>query len=211
MPHIFLLRHGETEGNERQIFRGRWDLPLNAAGRRQAALAGEALKSISFSSVFASPLLRARETAAEVAPDSTEIAVEESLIDIDYGDWTRMQAEAVAHAYPRQYRRWHHEPGNVIFPGGERLADVRARIEGFLNGLDARAPDQNILVVSHRVPIKVALCVSLGLADSAFWKITVDTASISIISLHEGSTSLISSNETGHLQTFGNKLDAIDF
>ena len=211
MAHIFLLRHGETEGNERQIFRGRWDLPLNTTGRRQASLAGEALKSISFSSVFTSPLLRARETAAEVAPNSTEIAVEESLIDIDYGDWTKMQAEDVADEYPRQYRTWHHDPANVVFPGGERLADVRARIERFLSGLDDRAPDQNILLISHRVPIKVALCVSLGLADSAFWRITADTASISIINLRGGSASLISCNETGHLQTFASKLDAIDF
>ena len=211
MAHIFLLRHGETEGNERQIFRGRWDLPLNTTGRRQAALAGEALKSISFSSVFTSPLLRARETASEAAPNSAEIAVEESLIDIDYGEWTKMQAEDAADAYPRNYRMWHHDPGNVVFPGGERLADVRGRIEGFLKGLDDRASDQNILLVSHRVPIKIALCVSLGLADSAFWRIAVDTASISIISLHEGSAGLISCNETCHLRAFGAKLDTIDF
>ena len=63
MPRIFILRHGETEGNQKRVFRGLWDLPLNENGQIQAARTGNALKGIKFSRIYTSPLIRAKETA----------------------------------------------------------------------------------------------------------------------------------------------------
>lgn len=62
---LVLIRHGESEANARGIWQGQLDFPLSKRGRRQAALAGGALRSEvgRISAVYASPLARAFETA----------------------------------------------------------------------------------------------------------------------------------------------------
>lgn len=80
---LYLIRHGQSEGNVRSSSEGlslseREDPPLTAKGQRQAHLAGEFLSDIVFDTVFASPLIRAAQTATEiikeqVAPKTLEI------------------------------------------------------------------------------------------------------------------------------------------
>ena len=60
---IYLVRHGQSEGNVRDLWYGKTDLPLTELGRSQARQAGEKLKNIPFSVCYASPLSRALETA----------------------------------------------------------------------------------------------------------------------------------------------------
>jgi broad specificity phosphatase PhoE len=43
---IILIRHGETEWNKEEIFRGRSDIPLNKNGLAQAAAMAESLKGL---------------------------------------------------------------------------------------------------------------------------------------------------------------------
>lgn len=62
--HLTVVRHGETDGNARNVIQGTIDTPLNATGRAQAVKAGAWLKGREeFDSVYASTLSRAAETA----------------------------------------------------------------------------------------------------------------------------------------------------
>jgi len=67
MTKFLLIRHGETEWNRELIFRGRSDIPLSAVGRRQAAQLAAALAHEPIAAIYASPLSRARDTAAAIA------------------------------------------------------------------------------------------------------------------------------------------------
>ena len=130
MTRIFVVRHGETDGNQKKIYRGHWDLPLNQNGQAQVKKAGEALKSVRLDAIYTSPLKRAVQTADAVAShQDVEPEEDESLIDIDYGDWTRLSDAEVAEKFPDQYRQWKQFPETVLFPGGEGLPSVRARVE----------------------------------------------------------------------------------
>ena len=212
MTRIFVARHGQTEGNESRIYRGRWDLPLNENGLEQAKRAAGALQGVTLSAIYTSPLRRAMQTADAVAvKQKVQPVEEEGLIDIDYGDWTRMPDARVAEEFPDLYRRWKQSPETMVFPGGEGLSSVRARVEPALTRLAERHPDENIALVSHRVPIKILLCAALGLDESAFWKVQIDTASITALDFHQGAFSLLFSNETCHLKPLGEKLGVADF
>jgi broad specificity phosphatase PhoE len=212
MTRIFVVRHGETDGNQKKIYRGRWDLPLNQNGMAQVRKAGEALKPVHLDAIFTSPLLRTRQTAEAVAArQDVEPEEDESLIDIDYGDWTRLPDAEVAEKFPDLYRQWRQSPETVLFPGGEGLPSVRARVEPVLKKLAEQHPDQAIALASHRVPIKLLLCAALGLPDSAFWQIQIDPASISALDYHDGKFNLIFQNETCHLKSFADKLGVMDF
>ena len=60
---IFLIRHGNTEFNEKKIFRGHFDVPLDKNGIKQAEKTGKFLKDINIDAIYSSPLNRACNTA----------------------------------------------------------------------------------------------------------------------------------------------------
>lgn len=60
---IYLVRHGETEWNEKKLIQGHSDIPLNVKGELQSKQLGEKLKNVHFEAVFSSDLIRAKRTA----------------------------------------------------------------------------------------------------------------------------------------------------
>ncbi|MGE5717958.1 MAG: histidine phosphatase family protein, partial [Acidobacteriota bacterium] len=65
---VRIARHGESEGNFAGSLQGsRFDTPLSARGSRQAEYLAIRLARDAIDAVWASPLIRARETAAIVA------------------------------------------------------------------------------------------------------------------------------------------------
>jgi len=60
---LYIMRHGQTNGNLRNLAHGVTDEPLNDTGRAQAAQAAKALSSVAFSHAYSSDLRRASETA----------------------------------------------------------------------------------------------------------------------------------------------------
>ena len=64
---LALVRHGQTDWNLAGRLQGRTDIPLNDTGREQAREVGRQLIGQNWSLVLASPLERARETAALIA------------------------------------------------------------------------------------------------------------------------------------------------
>ncbi|WP_318010808.1 histidine phosphatase family protein [Bacillus sp. RAR_GA_16] len=61
---IYLIRHGESEWNAAgDLYCGRTDIGLSKEGIAQAKNAGDFLSSVAFDRAYASPLIRARNTA----------------------------------------------------------------------------------------------------------------------------------------------------
>ena len=81
---IYLIRHGQTEFNDKNIFRGHLDIPLNSYGNSQAESIGKILKVINFDVIYSSPLTRAKKTAEiinEYQNKNVNIVVENGFID----------------------------------------------------------------------------------------------------------------------------------
>jgi len=60
---IYLVRHAETEWNEKKLIQGHSDIPLNKKGEIQAKDLSKKLSHVKFAAVFSSDLIRARRTA----------------------------------------------------------------------------------------------------------------------------------------------------
>ena len=88
MTEIILARHGETEWNVAEIFRGRIDIELNETGTKQAALLAEYLSRRKIEAICSSPLKRALNTAEIIAGyHKLDVEIAPGLIDFDYGEW----------------------------------------------------------------------------------------------------------------------------
>ncbi len=200
MTNIILARHGETEWNVAEIFRGRTDIGLNETGIRQAELLAEYLSGLKIQAIYSSPIKRALMTAETIARHHRlKVEVTPGLIDIDYGEWQGLSHQAVKHKYARIYREWQNSPHEAAIPGGESLLAVRERATGVINEVITRH-DGNIILVSHRVVNKVLICALLGLDNSHFWNIRLDTAAITNFAYENGRFILTEHNNTAYLK-----------
>jgi len=199
MTELILARHGETAWNVKRVFRGREDVDLDEAGIRQAELLGKYLSSWHLEAIYSSPLRRALDTANMVARyQKVAVAIAEGLTDFDYGEWQSLPEQEVKRLYPALLNKWHSNPDKVRIPGGESLEDVRRRAVGVVDGILVKHQG-NVLLVSHRVVIKVLACHLLGLDNSHFWNIRQDVCGITIFDYVDGRFVLTRHNDTSHL------------
>jgi broad specificity phosphatase PhoE len=200
MNQIILVRHGETEWNAGEIIRGRADVALNENGLKQAELLAGYLADFAIEAVYASPLQRTLKTAAAIAArHGLEVRSEPGLIDLSFGEWEGKPLEEVQEDYPELYRQWVKAPEKVMMPSGESLNDVRRRTLKLVNDVIARHQG-TVVLVSHRVVNKVLICVLLGLDNSHFWNIRIDTCGITTFNYENSQFILIEHNNTSFLK-----------
>jgi broad specificity phosphatase PhoE len=201
MVTIILARHGETDWNTGEIFRGRADVPLNATGLRQAELLAEYLSGEKIDIIYSSPLQRAVKTAEAItACHGLDVNTVENINDIDYGEWQGLSLDKVKERYPELYQDWLDTPEQVRFPGGESLAEVRGRAMPFVEDAVMRCGEGKIMVVSHRVVHKVLIGALLGLDNASFWNFRLDTGGITRFEFNDDRAVLVSHNDTSYLQ-----------
>ncbi|MFI5198335.1 MAG: histidine phosphatase family protein [Thermoanaerobaculia bacterium] len=148
---VRIARHGESEGNFAGSLQGsRVDTPLSARGRGQAECLAARLAGEAIDAVWASTMIRARETAAIVAaPLGLGVSLDADLVEFDWGVWSgRPYDGAIEKEVSGVRRRWRAGEADLSPSGGESPARVAVRADRFLARLrasGARAP----LVVAH--------------------------------------------------------------
>lgn len=211
MVKIILIRHGETDWNKEQVFRGKIDVPLNQRGLAQARGVRHALEGAAIDALYASPLARAFDTARAFAEGrNLEIRVGEGFSDIDFGSWQGLAHQQVKEQFPDLYATWMTDPHLVTFPRGETLLKVGKRAMAALERAIETNPGKTIAIVSHRVVNKVILCTVLGLDLSRFWHVKQDTCAINRFEYDAGSYYLTLLNDTCHLKGHADA-SAVDF
>ena len=204
MTKLYVVRHGQTAWNLKEVFRGRMDIPLDETGKKEVHLAGEALKDETLHAIYSSPLSRSMETAENIAKfQDLSVTPLESIIDISYGQWEGVSLVEVQKKYPDLYGLWLKEPHNITFPGGESLKQVRVRTRNAIDDLLEKHKDENIALVAHRVPNKVICCSLLGIDNSNFWRIQQDTASTNLFVYKDGQWIISYLNDTSYLKILG--------
>ena len=207
---LFLVRHGRTQWNKEEIFRGRADIPLDEVGRKEAERVADRLQGEDIGLVLSSPLSRAREMAEVIAKGcGAPLEVREGLIDLDFGEWQGLSHQEVKERYPELYRRWKERPHEVIFPGGEDLEEVKRRALGVIE--EVRGQGHGVVIVTHRVVLKVLICALLGLDNSHFWHILQDTAAINCFRFDGKRWILHYLNDTCHLLPLKGREGGKDF
>jgi len=201
---IILIRHGQTEWNQKEVFRGHADMPLDNTGRDQARAVAEGISPFDIQRIYSSPLQRAIETARIIgAKFGIEPCTDRGLIDMDFGVWEGLPLETVQKDYPDLYKVWLREPQNLQLPDGESLEAVRQRLNRFLDGIMSGPHDHDIAIVSHRVILKVLICIMLTLDNSFFWRIKQDLGAVSVFDCAQGTLNLVLLNDVCHLKTTG--------
>jgi uncharacterized phosphatase len=187
---ICLVRHGETDWNFQGRYQGTTDIPLNAEGRRQAALLAEAMDGEAWDAIVSSPLQRAMDTARAIAAavGLTEIAQDADLMERGYGE-----AEGLTLA--EREVKW---PGGE-WPGLEDWEDVAIRTMDAMRRVARAHPGERVLVVCHGGVINSILAVVSG-GEIGTGKTTIVNTSRTMLDIEGTDWTIVSVNDVSHLE-----------
>ncbi|OBF16765.1 bifunctional RNase H/acid phosphatase [Mycobacterium sp. ACS4331] len=197
---FLLLRHGQTELSVERRYSGRGNPELTDLGRRQAEAAAAYLaRRGGISAVISSPLQRAHDTATAAAKAlGLTVAVDDDLIETDFGSWEGKTFAEAHEADPDVHTRWLRDT-SVTPPGGESFDDVHTRVRRARNRIIAEHGESTVLVVSHVTPIKTLLRMALDAGPGILYRLHLDLASLSIAEFYsDGLASVRLVNDTSY-------------
>ena len=141
MIDIYLMRHGKTIFNEKNIVQGWCDsLLLEESIQKAKQIYIEGLTA-----VYASVTMRAKQTAHHVSK-GMPIKEDFRLMEICYGHLEGENAKTLQLFYPNRYDFENFEG----FQGGESWKEAGPRFMAFMNEVVQKAPNgSKLLIVSH--------------------------------------------------------------
>jgi broad specificity phosphatase PhoE len=197
---LTLVRHAETVWNREQRYQGGTDTALSETGRAQAEAAGRLLGKETFAAVWASPLRRAQETAEAIArPHGLPVQTHPGFSEMRFGAWEGLTGDEVRARFAEAYRRWREDPANAVWPGAERLADVRARVLAGLGELRARYDGRRVCLVAHGITKRILILEALGLPLDRLWSFHVSYSGVSDLEFRDDWTAVHRMNTLVHL------------
>jgi broad specificity phosphatase PhoE len=199
---LIIIRHGETEWNRKEIFRGISDIPLSKNGESQVKKLALRLKSIPISSIYSSRLERAWKTAQIISENHKPKIIpkiDNGLLDINFGILTGVSHKEAEKKFPIIYKNWFENPEDVNFPGGENLKDVKKRAQETINRIVKGIDGENVILVTHHVVIRTILCHLLNIGLSHFRQFEIHPSSISEARFEYGRWVLYRINDISHL------------
>jgi len=169
---LWLIRHGETEWSLAGRHTSRTDLPLTYEGELQAVAIGKLLADRTFERVLSSPSRRAADTA-RLAGFGPRLATEDSLTEVDYGDYEGLTTLEI------QDRA----PGWELFrdgaPGGDTPEAMTERADGIVASLEDGSTNTLVFGHAHRFRSIAARYLGLPLAVAA--QLRLDAGAISVL------------------------------
>ncbi|MGQ9492912.1 MAG: histidine phosphatase family protein [Anaerolineae bacterium] len=200
---ILLIRHAESVGNAAQRIQGWNDEPLTELGREQAlALALRLQNGYGICAVYASSLLRARQTAEIIAGTlKVPLICDDRLKEYDCGVVTGLTWEEVQLRYPEIATRWAEDSWRVPIPGEEGIENFQQRVLSAMSDIVGYHKEEDtVAVVAHggTWSAYLASLVELDYRRRQPW--VFDNASLSIILLGGIRPRIVLLNDTCHLK-----------
>ena len=152
--NYYILRHGEATSNVKNIvscWPEKFKNPLTKKGVSQIKSAANKLKNKKIDLIFASPILRTKESAEIVGRElGVKIKLDQRLREIGFGNFNAGPADDFIEQFKSLEERI---KGKAI--KGENFIDVSKRMFGFLKEVNKKYKDKNILIVSHQAPLLI--------------------------------------------------------
>lgn len=194
---ILLVRHGQTPTTGKVLPGRASGLHLAEAGVQQAFAVAERIAEFpKIDAIYASPLERARETAAPIAKALKQrVSINKGLLECDFGDWTGEQLGTLMKK--PEWSTVQRAPSSFRFPNGESFTEMQTRMVTTLDNIRTKHPGGVVVCVSHADPIKAAVAHAMGTHLDLFQRIVIGTCSVSAIAYSQHGPIVLTVNSTG--------------
>ena len=168
--HLYFVRHGESEANTRHVISNRASpFGLTERGQEQAKILAGNLADIPLTSIYSSPIPRARETA-DILSRSLGMAyqVTEALREYDCGVLEERSDDEAWQLHRRYYEDWTLRHDFLNKPeGGESFVEIQNRFLPFIEFLK-KSNESHVLLVGHGGIFHLILPLILTDIDNGF-------------------------------------------
>ena len=194
---VLMVRHGQTPTTGKLLPGRAAGLHLADAGIAQAQQVAERITALTkVDAIYASPLERARETAAPIGKAlGQKVKIDKGLLECDFGDWTGAELKTLMKL--PEWNTVQRAPSTFRFPNGESFTEMQTRIVSALDRLCAAHRGGVIVCVSHADPIKAAVAHAMGTHIDLFQRIVISTCSVSAVAYTSGGPVVLTVNSTG--------------
>ena len=182
MGQIIFLRHGQAKNNTDRILAGRTEgIPLTETGIKQAEHTAELLQHMNISTVYSSPIQRAKHTAEIVGKhNSLDVTIDDRLIEHDMGKFTGMPYDEIFNNHGNVFMKFYNGELEIAHNGVETFSDVKKRVLGIVDHVIENHPDENVVLVTHMDPIKAMLSTIVNLSATNLFELIIANASLNI-------------------------------
>lgn len=182
---IILVRHGAPIAAAKGVVYGKLDVGLSEDGKAQIAETVRWLKKIDLSAIYASPRIRAAESAKLAAAQfGLHVAVENRFAEIDFGDFEGASYDDVKNRFPEIYDLWMTRPTEVEFPNGESFSAMRRRVLKAIKELTMRHTNQTAAVFSHGGVNRIVLAEALSLPTENLFRLDQNYGCANVIDFY---------------------------
>ena len=201
MTKIYLIRHGEAEGNVYRVWQGVTNGGISSRGVLQIEALSERFKDIQLDAIYSSDLVRAVKTANAVNKyHNLKIRTDKRLREINCGEWEGKPFGNVAFYYPQETAYFNNDPDKWVVTGAEKYSDVQQRMFDVLNEIAKDYPDKTVAVFSHGMAIRSLLAYINGIRSEEIYKLPHgDNTCVSYIEYESGNFSIKYLNDNSHL------------
>jgi len=174
----FILRHGEARSNV-EGFNSSWpekeENNITEKGEGQIREAADKIKKEKIDIIFSSDILRTKQTAEFVGKKlGLKINYDERLREIAMGELNGESIEKAREYFNPEDKSSKEDVAEKKFtqgfPGGESYAQVLLRMQNFIEDIDIKYKNKNILIVTHGHPIILLLSSLLGWTKEEFFE-----------------------------------------
>ncbi len=147
MNRFYIIRHGQTLDNVKQIIQGQSDSALTEAGISSLIERAKKLQDIQFDEIFCSPLPRAKKSLLTIKPYflyPVKTHYSDNLKEIDFGVYTKQplqKLKAVIH--------YHKANPSKAYPQGESGEQLIRRVCLFMDTINQQQINKTYLIVTH--------------------------------------------------------------
>jgi probable phosphomutase (TIGR03848 family) len=197
---VLLVRHGLTPTTGTTLPGRAKGLHLSDQGRAQAETAAGRIAGMGeVVAVYASPLERARETAAPIAKATgNRVRTLADLHECDFGEWTGRKLSDLRKK--KEWKQVQRHPSGFRFPRGESFGEMQVRMTDALTTLRAAHPGQRVVAVSHADPIKAAVAHAMGTHLDLFQRVVVSPCSVTAVALTDDGPLVLAVNAVDDLK-----------
>ena len=192
--YLVLVRHGQSEWNEKNLFTGWKDPKLTPRGVDEAIKAGKELKEAgySFDKMFTSDLFRAQDTGRIILEQmdipSIEVIKDVSLNERNYGDLAGLNKDEARKEWGEDQVHIWRRSFDIPPPGGESLKDTADRVLPYFkdNIIPELIQGLNILVAAHGNSLRAIMMHIENLSKEEVLNLELPTGAPQIYTYREG-------------------------
>lgn len=202
MTSIYLIRHGEAEGNLYRRAQGQFEANITPKGHRQIAALAERFRDIHIDALYSSDLRRTRTTAGAITKyHELEMHLEPRLREVCLGKWEDEPWGNLSYDFPEAMTAFNDDPEAWSAPGAESFAELGERMLAAIKDIAAAHQGQTVACVSHGMAIRTLLAGLLDVPSREIRRLPHgDNTAVSLLEIEGDEIRVVFYNDASHLE-----------